>query len=231
MTQTPTTLATMQQLRSSTVGEFPLNLEPGQIAFNISTGNTIADEDFYNIYMFVGNGSNTRVTESGTVVTTEGESLKGWIRYPLAGRYTQGGTIYGDLTVQDSVLKVTATNPETAELVIPTLDVSPASSSNPGSIRWNTNNNQLQAWNGSKWDLTTHVTVSTTAPPNPSNGDLWLDNTDPTFPSLLVYVVPSSGPAEWKSTFGPAAGTALQPGNGVSANSENQIELINPGDY
>ena len=219
------------QLRSSIAGEYPLNLEPGQIAFNISTANYDVSADFYNIYMFVGTGEGNRITEEGTVITTQGQAGKGWIRYSLAGSIAQGGIIDGDLTVQNSVLKVTATSPSTCELVVPTLDTAPATSTNPGSVRWNTTQNILQAWNGAKWDTTSKVTVSTTAPPDPSNGDLWLDTTTAENPALRVYVVPSSGPASWEYTFGPASGTALQPGNGVTANTENQIELINPGDY
>lgn len=231
MTQTPITYATMQQLRSSIAGEYPLNLEPGQIAFNMATANYDVAKGIYNIYMFVGNGTDVRIDDEGTAITALGDPGKGWIRYSLAGTLTEGGDIYGNLTVEDGILEDTATAPSTAQLVVPTLDISPVTSDKSGSVRWNTSSNILQAWNGAKWDTTSKVSIGTNPPSNPSNGDLWLDTTDASAPTLLVYVVPSSGPAEWKVTSGPGGVTALQPGNGVSANAQNQIDLINPGDY
>ena len=225
------TLATLQQLRSSTVGIYPPNLEPGQIAFNIAEGNFDVNREDYNIYMFVGNGSNTRLTEDGTVLVAGGETNKGWVRYSLAGRYQQGGNIFGNLNIKGGVLKVESFSNIPGELVVPTENVAPAISTNTASIRYNTTKSILQAWNGAKWDTTSKVTVSETAPANPSNGDMWLNTTDTTNPTLYVYVVPSSGPASWKATSGATGATALQPGNGVTSNDQNQIDIINPGDY
>jgi hypothetical protein len=226
-----TQLATMQQLRSSEFGEYPPNLEPGQIAFNIAQGNFDASIDDYNIYMFVGNGGDLRITEDGTVIFSGGTAGKGWVRYALSGGLKRGGTVHGDLTVLGSVFKVEASNTNKAQLVVPNEGDTPASGNQAGGIRWNTASSILQAWNGAKWDTTSKVSVSTTAPVNPSNGDLWLDNTNAATPTLYCYVVPQSGAAAWVPTFGTAANTALQPGNGVTSNDQNQIDLINPGDY
>ena len=225
------TLATLQQLRSSTLGTYPPNLEPGQIAFNIAEGNFDENREDYNIYMFVGNGSNIRVSEDGTVIAAGGEAGRGWVRYSLAGRYQQGGNIYGNLNIKGGALKVEAFNGIPGELVVPTENVAPSVSTNTASIRFDTTKSILQAWNGIKWDTTSKVTVSDTAPANPSNGDMWLNVTDSAQPTLYVYVVPTAGPAAWKSTVGATGATALQPGNGVSANDQNQIDIINPGDY
>jgi hypothetical protein len=225
------TLATLQQLRSSTLGTYPPNLEPGQIAFNIAEGNFDVNREDYNIFMFVGNGSNTRLTEDGTVLTTAGDAGRGWVRYSLAGRYQQGGNIFGNLNIKGGVLKVESFSNIPGELVVPTENVAPSISTNTASIRYNTTKSILQAWNGLKWDTTSKVTVSDTAPANPSNGDMWLNVTDSVNPTLYVYVVPSSGPAAWKTSTGSTGATALQPGNGVTSNDQNQIDIINPGDY
>ena len=226
-----TTLATMQQLRSEQFGEYPQNLEPGQIAFNISSGNFDTAVGDYNIFMFVGNGGDLRITDTGTVLYSGGTAGKGWVRYSLSGSLIQGGNIYGNLTVKGSVFKVEATNTDKAQLVVPNEGDTPTSGNEAGGIRWNTASSILQAWNGAKWDTTSKVTISTTAPPNPSGGDLWLDNTNASYSTLYCYVVPSSGAAEWKPTFGALSSTALQPGNGVTANDQNQIDLINPGTF
>ena len=226
-----TTLATLQHLRSNILGNFPLDLEPGQIAFNIAEGNFDSAKENYNIFMFVGNGSNTRVDEAGTVLTTSGTPGHGWVRYSLASRYVDGGNVYGNLNIKGGVLKVEAFNGTPGELVVPTENVAPSVSTNTASIRFDTTKSILQAWNGIKWDTTSKVTVSDTAPANPSNGDMWLNVTDSAQPTLYVYVVPTAGPAAWKSTVGATGATALQPGNGVSANDQNQIDIINPGDY
>ena len=226
-----TTLATLQHLRSNILGNFPLDLEPGQIAFNIAEGNFDAVKENYNIFMFVGDGSSHRLTEEGTAVTTSGTPGKGWVRYALAGRYVSGGSIFGNLNIKGGALKVEAFNGTPGELVVPTQNVAPSISTNTASIRFDTAKSILQAWNGVKWDTTSKVTVSTTSPVNPSNGDMWLDTTDAANPALLVYVVPSSGPAGWKTTSGATGATALQPGNGVTSNDLNQIDIINPGDY
>jgi len=223
------TLATLQQLRSFTEGEHPLNLEPGQIAFNMSADNINKKADDYNMYMYVGNASNNRLDENGTELETGGDIGKGWVRYRLRNISVRGDNMYGDFTVAGAKLKVESTETSSSELVIPKESQTPVSGTETGSVRWNIASSELQVWNGFKWDKTTKVLVSSSAPANPSNGDLWLD---PGPPSILrVYVVPTSGPAVWTDATSTAAQTALQPGNGVSANSENQIELINIGSY
>jgi len=223
------TLATLQQLRSFTEGEHPLNLEPGQIAFNMAAANFDKKADDYNMYMYVGNAGNNRLDEDGTELVTGGSLGKGWVRYRLRNVSVQGDSVYGDFNILGSKLKVESTDTSGAELVIPKESSTPISGSEAGSIRWNSSDSELQVWNGFKWDKTTKVLVNSSAPGNPSHGDLWLD---PGPPSILrVYVVPNAGPAVWTDATSTAAQTALQPGNGVSANSENQIELINIGSY
>jgi len=223
------TLATLQQLRSFTEGEHPLNLEPGQIAFNMSAENIDKKADDYNMFMYVGNASNNRLDENGTELMTGGSLGKGWVRYRLRNISVKGDNIYGDFNVLGSKLKVESTDTASAELVIPKETTTAVSGTETGSIRWNTTSSELQVWNGFKWDRTSKVSVNSSAPGNPSHGDLWLDPGPP--PILRVYVVPSSGPATWTDATSTAAQTALQPGNGVTANSENQIDLINIGSY
>ena len=64
------TLATLQQLRSFNDGEHPLNLEPGQVAFNMASENFDGAKEDYNMYMYVGNSSNQRLDEGGTILAT-----------------------------------------------------------------------------------------------------------------------------------------------------------------
>jgi len=224
------TLATLQHLRSFTGGEHPLNLEPGQIAFNMATTNYDPSKNDYNMYLYVGNSSNQRLDEGGTVLVTGGEPNKGWVRYSLRNvNLTEDNTVYGDFTVAGATLKVESNGASLAELVLPQESMTPASSTNVGSIRWNTQSSILQAWNGLKWDTTSKVVVNNSAPANPSNGDLWLD---PGPPSVLrVYSAPPGGVASWISASSSEALTALQPGNGVTANSDNEIEIINTGTF
>jgi len=223
------TLATLQQLRSFTGGEHPLNLNPGQIAFNMAATNFDKKADDYNMYMYVGNAGNNRLDENGTELVTGGDLGKGWVRYRLRNVSVQGDNVYGDFNVLGAKLKVESTDTLSAELVIPKESTTPTSGSEAGSVRWNSADAELQVWNGFKWDKTTKVSINSSAPANPSHGDLWLD---PGPPSILrVYVVPNAGPATWTDATSTAATTALQPGNGVFANSENQIELINTGSY
>lgn len=226
-------LATLQQLRSFNVGEFPPNLEPGQIAFNMSSGNWDVTNGIYDMFMFVGNGTSIRQSSDGTIITTEGELNKGWVRYSLSSGVAKGGTVFGNFTVSGGVLAVeaNATTGAKAELVVPKNTGTPTNGTQTGSVRWNIEKAILQAWNGAKWDTTSKVSVGATAPANPSNGDLWFDVTSTTIPILYVYYVPSSGAAQWLPASFSAAATALQPGNGVTANEANQIDIINPGDY
>ncbi len=222
-------LATLQQLRSFSGGEHPLNLEPGQIAFNMALSNFNTSQDDYNMYMYVGNASSNRIDEGGTVLEAGGLNGKGWVRYRLRNLSSVGGSVYGDFSVLGAKLKVESNGAQLAELVIPKETDTPGSGTETGSVRWNTIDRKLQAWDGTKWDSTSKVTVGAVAPSNPSNGDMWLD---PSPPALLrVYVVPASGPSSWVSATSSSANTALQPGNGVSANSQNQIEIINTGSY
>lgn len=225
-------LATMQQLRSFTRDEHPLNLEPGQIAFNMSPGNYTPENEDFNAYLYVGNSSNKRLDEDGTVLIPDGsgELNKGWVRYRLRNLSPEGGTIRGDFTVAGGKLTVTANGSVGGELVLPTQAETPTSGSSAGSVRWNTVVNKVEAWTGGTWTTTTSVTVQDTAPTIPLNGDLWMDTSGP-YPTLMVYVVPASGPAEWKTAVAGEFWTALQPGNGVSSNAQNQIEIINTGSY
>jgi hypothetical protein len=224
------TLATLQQLRTFEFDNHPIDLEEGQLAFNMSAGNYDATANDYNIYMYVGNGSNIRIDEGGTVLVSGGNSAKGWVRYRLRSVSVQGDSVYGDLNVVNSRLKVFKQGLSGgAELLIPTELDTPASGTSPASLRWNSGLSILQAWNGSKWDTTSKITVSTVAPANPSNGDMWFDPSGVT--TFYIYVVPNVGPAAWVPASSGSAATALQPGNGVTANLLNQIEAINQGSY
>ena len=224
------TLATLQHLRSFTGGEHPLNLEPGQIAFNMATENFDPLTNNYNMYLYVGNSSNQRIDEGGTVLVTGGEANKGWVRYSLRNvNLTEGNVVYGDFTVAGAILKVESNGASLAELVLPKENDTPTNGTSVGSIRWNTQSSILQAWNGLKWDTTSKVVVGDTAPAGPSNGDLWLDVGPPSV--LRVYSSPAGGVAEWISASSSEALTALQPGNGVTANAQNEIETINTGTF
>lgn len=223
------TLATLQHLRSFTVGEHPLNLEPGQIAFNMATSNFETSEGNYNIYLYVGNSSNQRIDEGGTILATGGDTGKGWVRYSLRSVRTTGDTIFGNFTVKGGKLKVESNGASLSELVLPQESTTPSSGTEAGSIRWNTQSSILQAWDGLKWDTTSKVVVSDTAPANPSNGDLWLQVGPPAI--LRVYTAPPGAAAQWVSASSSEATTALQPGNGVTANSQNQIDIIDTGSF
>lgn len=224
-----TTLATLQQLRSFTQDEHPINLEPGQIAFNMASENFNAGEGDYNMYMYVGNSSNQRIDEGGTVLVTGGLTNKGWVRYRLRNVSVLGDNVFGDFSVLGAKLKVESNGAALSELVIPKESSTPSSGTETGSVRWNTSTSILETWNGAKWDSTSKVTVSDSAPTNPSNGDLWLDPGSPTV--LYVFVIPSTGPAQWVAASSDAGETALQPGNGVTPNSLNQIETIDSDTY
>jgi hypothetical protein len=223
------TLAAVQNLRSFTQDEHPTDLEPGQIAFNLAQGNINLSEGDANIYMYVGNQSDIRMDEDGTVLVGGGTAGKGWIRYSLRGTRVTGDSIYGDLDIIGASVKIRKSGPDYAELVIPKVADTPSSSSEVGSIRWNSNFGKLQAWDGAKWDNTSKVFVDTVAPANPSNGDLWLSPSP--IATLYVYVVPTSGPAAWVVTSSAASVTALQPGNGVTANASNEIDIIDQGPF
>ena len=223
------TLATLQQLRSFNDGEHPLNLEPGQVAFNMASENFDGAKEDYNMYMYVGNSSNQRLDEGGTILATGGLVDKGWVRYRLRNVSVLGGNVYGDFTVLGSKLKVESNGAALSELVIPKEITTPTNGSETGSIRWNTVSSILEAWNGVKWDSTSKVTVGAIAPANPSNGDLWLNLGSPVI--LYVFVIPTTGAASWVAASSSAGDTALQPGNGVSANSLNQIEFIDSDTY
>lgn len=222
------TLATLQHLRSFNFGEHPVDLEPGQIGLNMSPENFNENQNDCNIYLYVGNGSNRRLDEGGTVLVDGGVPGKGWVRYRLRNLSPEGDTVYGNFDVSGSILKVEANGAEKAELVVPKTSDTPASGTSVGSVRWNTAISIFQAWNGNKWDTTSKVTISSTAPANPSNGDLWFSTVPP---NLYVYVVPTVGPAAWVLASSGAGATALQPGNGVTANGLNQIDIIDQGPF
>ena len=223
-------LATLQQLRSFVGDEHPLNLEPGQIAFNLSTANFDPTQGDYNIYMYIGNSSNDRFDEGGTRLVTGGDTGKGWVRYRLRNLSPEGDTVYGDFTISGAKVSFTTNGSANSELVVPSDSVAPASGTATGSVRYNTTLSRVEAWNGGSWSTASRVAVSATAPTLPLNGDLWMD-TALASPKLKVYVVPTSGPAEWRDAIEGSIATALQPGNGVSSNVDNQIETIDTGSY
>lgn len=223
------TLATIQNLRSFNAGEHPTDLEPGQIAFNMSQDNWDLDSSDANIYMYVGNESDLRMDEDGTILVEGGAPQKGWIRYSLRNVRTSGDTVYGSLNVIGANVNISRSASSYAELVVPKVTDTPINSSNLGSVRWNNTAGKLQAWDGTKWDNTAKVTVSDIAPANPSNGDMWL--TVNPVPNFYVYVVPTSGPASWVSATSGGGSTALQPGNGVTANASNEIDIIDQGPF
>jgi hypothetical protein len=224
------TLATLQQLRTFEFDNHPIDLEEGQLAFNLAENNIDSADGDYNIYMYVGNGSNIRLDEGGTVLTAGGTTGKGWIRFRLRNVSVQGDSVFGNLNVINSNFRVFKQGSVgSAELLIPTQLDTGTSGALAGSLRWNTQNSILQAWNGNKWDTTAKVTISTSAPANPSAGDMWFDPSGITV--FYIYVVPTVGPAAWIPASSGSAATALQPGNGVTANGQNQIDIINPGTF
>lgn len=223
------TLATLQQLRSFNEGEHPLNLEPGQIAFNMAYSYIESQAKDINMFMYVGNGSSLRLDEDGTVLASGGLAEKGWVRYRMRNVSQRGDSIYGDLNILGAKLKVESTANIPAELVIPKETTTPSNGTEAGSVRWNSSLSLLQAWDGAKWDTTSKVSISDQAPANPSNGDMWMVVGPPSL--LYVYVVPSIGAASWVQASSGADATALQPGNGVESNSLNQIELIDSSSY
>lgn len=223
------TLATIQHLRSFNVGEHPTDLEPGQIGFNMSYDNFDAAKLDYNIYLYVGNGSDARIDEGGTVLVNDGSPGKGWVRYRLRNLSPEGDTVYGDFIVAGGRLSVSASGSSAAELIVPKATDTPNSGTAVGSVRWNASRAIMESWSGTKWDTTSKVTVSNTAPASPSDGDMWMSLGPPAI--LYVYTVPSSGPAQWVLASSGASSTALQPGNGVSSNASNEIDIIDQGDF
>lgn len=215
-----TTLATLQNLRTFTFDNHPTDLEEGQLAFNMAAQNIDLAKGDANIYMYVGNGSNLRMDEGGTVLVPGGTDGKGWIRYRLKNFGPNGGVIYGNVTVVDGKLKV-ANDTSHSELVLPLQSVTPISGSEVGSLRWNSSTSQLQAWTGSKWDTTNKVVVDASAPASPSEGDLWWNPTG----AGTLYVFTTA----WTIASSGAISTALQPGNGVTANDLNQIDNVDSG--
>jgi hypothetical protein len=217
-----TTLATLQNLRTFQVDNHPTDLEEGQLAFNMAPENIDLSKNDANIYMYVGNGSDQRLDEGGTVLVSGGTSGKGWIRYRLRNLGPGGGVFYGDVTIVDGKLKVT-NDTSHSEFILPLQNVTPANGSEVGSLRWNTSASQLQAWTGSKWDTTNKVIVSTSAPGSPSEGDLWWNPAG----AGTLYVFTTS----WVVASSGAISTALQPGNGVTSNGLNQIENVDSGSF
>lgn len=222
-------LATFQQLRTFDPSVHPVNLEPGQFALNLSEENFEPDKGNFNCFIYVGNGSNSRVDEGGTVLVNEGSPGKGWVRYSLRNLGVNGDTIYGDFTVAGSRLKFQSFSGRSSELVVPKISDTPLQGTLIGSVRWNTNSNIFEAWSGNKWDTTSKVVVSEVAPPNPSSGDLWFKVG--TISELYVYVDRQGSPPVWIPAFTSLADTALQPGNGITSNSLNQISIIDQGGF
>jgi hypothetical protein len=58
---------------------------------------------------------------------------------------------------------------------------------------------------------------------------MWFDPSGPTV--FYIYVVPNVGPAAWLPASSGTFATALQPGNGVTANLLNQIDIIDQGPF
>lgn len=223
-----TTLATLQNLRTFTHDNHPTNLEEGQLAFNMAPENINLAKNDANIYMYVGNGGDVRMDEGGTILVSGGEDGKGWIRYRLKNLNSEGGVFYGDVSIVDGKFKL-SNDTSHSELIVPTEAVTPANGSEVASIRWNTLSKKLQSWDGTKWDNTSKVLVSETAPTSPSKGDLWWNPGGAG--TMYIYTVPTTGPAAWQLVSSGAAATALQPGNGVTSNASNEIDIINSGSF
>jgi hypothetical protein len=91
------TLATLQHLRTFEFDSHPLNLEEGQLAFNLAPENFNPNAADYNVYMYVGNGSNQRLDEAGTELILGGDPGKGWIRFRLRNIGGQVAGAVGEL--------------------------------------------------------------------------------------------------------------------------------------
>ena len=220
-------LATFQQLRTSDQDTHPIDLEPGQFALNISQNNFDPEINDYNTYLYVGNGSNIRIDEGGTVLVSSGSDGKGWVRYRLRNVGANGDSIYGDFNVVGARLTFQSRGNNKSELIVPQVNNTPNSGSQVGSVRWNPSLSIFQAWDGTKWGNTSRVSVSDVAPSNPSSGDMWLDSG----PTQNLYVYVSNPIPNWVLVSSGAIETALQPGNGVLPNSSNQIDIIDQGSF
>lgn len=215
------TPATLQNLRTFELDNHPLDLEEGQLAFNMSPDNVDASGGSPNIYMYVGNGSNSRVDETGEVLTKLGNKGKGWTRFSLKNAVESKRVFYGDVTIVNGRLKITAET-GVSELIVPTESVTPQSGSEAGSIRWNATLERLEAWTGTEWGSSSSVFVSEDPPTNASQGDLWWQLAD----QSVMYI---SVGQQWLPVTSSLAFTAIQPGNGVSVNTLNEIETIDTG--
>lgn len=222
-------LATFQQLRTFDKDTHPVDLEPGQFALNLSKDNIDQENNNHNIFIYVGNGSSLRIDEGGTVMISGGTEGKGWIRYRLRSVNVEGDSIFGDFNVVGAKLSFQAKGNKRPELIVPRVSESPNSGSQVGSVRWNPTLSIFEAWNGVKWDTTSKVNVSEVAPPNPSNGDMWLDSGLSS--NLYVYVSTPTSTPRWVVVSSSLVETALQPGNGVISNSANQIDIIDQGSF
>jgi len=107
--------AIISHLRSNDPNLSPSNLENGQIAFNVGLSAVVDPcrnlENHYDIFMFIGNGSDSRIDQNGLDLTStivgSPKANKGWIRFSLDNRFIQGNAtitgdqcILGDLQVQ-----------------------------------------------------------------------------------------------------------------------------------
>lgn len=92
-------LVNILHLRSFTQDEVPVNLESGQIALNLYSGNNALANGTYNVSVFIGTGGTERKAVDGTDLTGDalaravvtGEPLgvnNGWIRFDLGDLYT-----------------------------------------------------------------------------------------------------------------------------------------------
>lgn len=114
------TLATLQNLRTFTFNNHPTELEEGQLAFNLAAENQNLSEGNANIYMYVGNGSDLRMNEDGTVLVPGNAAKKGWIRYSLATLNTVADGAVTTAKIQNS--SVTAAKLSIDDTVLPTVD-------------------------------------------------------------------------------------------------------------
>lgn len=222
-------LATFQQLRTFDKDTHPVDLEPGQFAINISPDNLNPENNDYNTFLYIGNGSDLRIDEGGRVLVDNGVKGKGWIRYRLRNINPEGDSVYGNITISGANLALQSKGNKKTELIVPKLADSPSSGTQIGSVRWNTSLAVFEAWDGNKWDTTAKVTVSDVAPPNPSSGDMWFDSG--ITPNLYVYVSTPFIESRWVVVSTGLVETALQPGNGIIPNSINQIDIIDQGSF
>lgn len=168
------TLATLQNLRTFTYNNHPTDLEEGQLAFNLAAENQDLAKGDANIYMYVGNGSDKRMDEDGTILVPTGTPGKGWIRFRLRNMNLEGDDIYGDLAIVNANLSVTGGN----------------SSVTNGSF--SVLNGDASVTNGGLSILSGNASV-TDGNLSVSNGDITLTNGDLTITNSTLSIVSENG--------------------------------------